>query len=357
MPIGADKFKDLPKTVNELLADRAIRHALYLERYKSHLVQELLKHFNASMEPELVAQIERNLRRVTRGSKALQTIFKRNGNLVRENYKAMEAKLYDHLRDFAKVESNWLIKTLETYMPVTWDFVAPGGALLKSLVTNQPMEGALVKDWFAELSRKAAFGINRQIQMGMVEGEGVEDIVRRIKGTRAANYSDGILNAPRHELRSVVRTSVSTIAHAARDEVYQSNTDVIKGVQIMATLDNRTCIECMNWDGNVYAVDSVPAVPAHYSCRCTTVPVLRSWRELGIDASEAPPGTRASMNGQVADTTTYPAWLKRQSAEVQNEALGTSRAKLFRSGQLKLNDFVNRENRQLTLKELEAKLN
>lgn len=356
MPIGADKFSELPESVNELVADRAIRHALYLERYKTHLVADLLSRFNRNLEPALVAKIQRSLERVTGTSKQLQAIFKYNGKLVREEYSVMEAKLYDHMRDFTTVESAWIIKTLETMMPIAWDFVAPNANLLKAMVTRQPMEGALVKDWFAKLSKDTAFAINRQIQLGMVEGEGIEAIVRRIKGTRAANYTDGILNASRSNLQSVVRTSVSTIAHASRDEVYRANTNVIKGVQIMATLDARTCVRCMNWDGNVYGVDEVPAVPGHYSCRCTTVPVLRSWKEMGVQAAEAPAGTRASMNGQVADAMTYPAWLKKQSAEVQNEALGMARAKLFRSGQLKLNQFIDRQNRRLTLKELAAKL-
>lgn len=357
MPIGADKFSELPETVNEMVADRAIRHALYLERYKTHLVHEILSQFNGSLEPSLMEKIERSLRRITGTSKQLQALFRYNGELVRDEYKVMEAKLYDHLRDFSKVESTWLIQTLGTTMPIAWDFVAPNANMLKALITQQPMEGAFVKDWFSKLSRDTAFAINRQIQMGMIEGEGIEPIVRRIKGTRAAKYSDGILNASRHSLRAVVRTSVSHVSHLSRDEVYRANTDVIKGIQWVATLDTRTCMECMNLDGRVYAVGEAPAIPAHYSCRCTTVPVLRSWRELGIDAKEAPPSTRSSMNGQVADTMTYPEWLKKQSVEVQNEALGEPRAKRFRSGQLKLNQFIDRQNRRLTLKELAAKLN
>jgi len=355
MPIGADKLSELPQTVNEMVADRAIRHALYLERYKTQLVEQVMAQFNREMQPELLAKIESSLQRVTGASKQLQTLFKHNGELIREHYKAMEAKLYEQLRDFTNVESSWLIKTLEQVNPIAWDFVAPSSAILNSLITQQPMEGALVKEWFGKLSKDTAFAINRQIQMGMIEGEGIEKIVRRIKGTRAAQYSDGILNASRHSLRAVVRTSVSNVAHLARDEVYAANTDVIKGIQWLATLDSRTCVECMNLDGKVYPVGEMPAIPAHYSCRCTSAPVLRSWKELGIDAKEAPASTRASMNGQVADTTTYPEWLKKQTAEIQDEALGVSRGRMFRSGQLKLNDFIDRQNRTLTLKELAKK--
>jgi len=266
MPIGADKLSELPQTVNEMVADRAIRHALYLERYKTQLVEQVMAQFNREMQPELLAKIESSLQRVAGTSKQLQTLFKHNGELIREHYKAMEAKLYEQLRDFTNVESSWLIKTLEQVSPIAWDFVAPSSAILKSLITQQPMEGALVKEWFGKLSKDTAFAINRQIQMGMIEGEGIEKIVRRIKGTRAAQYSDGILNASRHSLRAVVRTSVSNVAHLAREETYKANDDVVKGVQIQATLDTRTCPRCMNWDGETYEIGEGPRPPAHYSC-------------------------------------------------------------------------------------------
>jgi SPP1 gp7 family putative phage head morphogenesis protein len=359
MAIGDSKFKQLPKSVNELIADRAIRHALYLERYKTQMVNDILTEFNRTLSPELIAKIEKSLERITLKSKRMQILFKDNGELIREEYKVMEAKLYEQLRDFAKVESSWLIKTLENITPIAFDFVAPSANILKSLVTTKPMEGALVKDWFDKLARDTTFNVNRAIQInsaiqsGMIEGKGIADIVRSIKGTRAANYGDGILNAPRYQLNAVVRTCTSNVSHLAREEVYAVNTDVVKGVEIISTLDPHTCLECMNLDGKVFDIGEGRRPPFHHGCRCSDAPVLKSWKELGIDAKELDPGTRASMNGQVAATQTYPAWLKKQTTEIQNEALGVGRAELFRSGQLKLNDFINRLNKPLTLKELE----
>jgi len=372
------KLPELPTTVNELIADRAIRHALYLERYKTQVANDLLTQFNNSLEPALVAKIEKSLRRVTGKSKRLQALFKYNGELVRDEYIAMQAKLYSQLKDFTDVESSWLIKTLENTTPIAVDFVAPSAGMLKALVTTQPMEGALVKDWFGKLAKDTAFAVNRQIQMGMIEGEGIAKIVRRIKGTRAANYDDAILNISRRHLNAVVRTSVKNVSDAARDETYAANSDVVKGIQWISTLDSRTCLTCMNLDGKVFDIGEKPGVP-HFGCRCGDAPVLRSWKELGIPGlKELPPGTRASsaitkaekkrirklpkgekaeimskLNGQVPATQTYPAWLKKQTVDVQNDALGTPRAKMFRSGQLKLNEFIDRRNKPLTLKELE----
>jgi len=358
MPIGDDKFSELPHTVNELVADRAIRHALYLERYKTHLVNEILAEFNNRLEPALRERIEKSLQRVTVTNKQLRALFKHNGELVKAEYEVMEAKLYDQLRDVGQVESSWLIRTLQQTTPIACDVVSPNPNMLKALVIKQPMEGALVKDWFAKLSKDTAFAVNRHIQMGMIEGEGIEKIVRRIKGTRKAHYKDGILNARRNHLRAVVRTSVSHVSHGAREEVYKANTDVVKAVQIQATLDTRTCLECMNLDGKVFKVGDGRRPPFHYGCRCTDTPVLKSWKELDIKGlKEVPDSTRASMNGRVAATMTYAQWLRKQAVDVQNEALGKTRATLFRQGRLKLKQFIGRHNKPITLKALAKTLN
>jgi len=377
------KLPELPTSVNELIADRAIRHALYLERYKTQVVNDILTEFNNSLEPALVAKIEKSLHRMTGTSKHLQALFKYNGELVREEYIAMEAKLYGQLRDFAKVESAWLIQTMQNVMPIAYDFVAPSAVMLKSLVTTQPMEGALVKEWFGKLSRDTAFNVNKAIQMGMVEGEGIEKIVRRIAGTRAEKYGDALLEASRREIQTIVRTATGNVSNAARNETYAANSDVVKGVEIIATLDSGTCLKCGNLDGKQFPLDSGPRPTFHFKCKCGTVPVLKSWKELGIPLKELPPGTRASsaltktekkrirklpkeeqqkikskLTGQVPATQKYPDWLSKQTKAFQADAFGggpagMQRAEYFRSGKLKLNEFVDRRDRPLTLKKLE----
>lgn len=140
-----------------------------------------------------------------------------------------------------------------------------------------------------------------------------------------------------------------------RDELFQANADLIKGLKYVATLDSRTSDLCKSRDGKVYDLDKAPPLPAHVNCRSAYTPVLKSFRELGIDIDEAPSGTRASMNGQVPSDTTYSQWLKGQPVSVQNDALGVTKATLFRKGDLPLDRFINRNGHEYTLKELRAK--
>ncbi len=75
------------------------------------------------------------------------------------------------------------------------------------------------------------------------------------------------------------------------------NSDVIKGVKLRCALDESTCLTCLELDG----AQNPPALPIHEGCRCVTLPVTMTYRELGIDVPELPEGSRASAIGPVAN--------------------------------------------------------
>jgi hypothetical protein len=85
------------------------------------------------------------------------------------------------------------------------------------------------------------------------------------------------------------------------------------------------------------------------------MPLLRSWKELGVDLTDVPPADRASMNGLVPGTQTYNEWIVEEDERnpgAADEFLGPTRAALWRSGKLELGDFVNDRNRILTLDQI-----
>lgn len=127
--------------------------------------------------------------------------------------------------------------------------------------------------------------------------------------------------------------------------------------------------------------------PLHFGCRSLRVPVLdqeavsrrpakastergllREYaRREGLEAPtrrvDLPRGHKGTfdqyarrrvreLTGQVDPGTTYQTWLQRQSAEFQDDVLGTTRARLFRQGGLKLDRFVNRAGDEIPLAEL-----
>ena len=337
--------------VNDKVFSQAIRHSIDMERLKTAEVHELVGFFNKEVEPDLMAKIEKHLGKGTVTEKRLKELAKANKAVVAAGYQQMEDDFTESLKDIGVTEAEWNAAMLAKTVPIAIDFRTPHLGVLKGAIAKTPVHGKLLKDWFKSTGEQTSARVMQQVNIGMAQGESIDKIVRRIKGTQAAKYSDGILQESRRNIAAIVRTAIAQTANFSREEVYKANADVIKGVQMVATLDSRTTDICMAIDGKVFGVGEGPRPPFHWQCRTMTVPVLRSWKELGINLKEAPVGTRASMNEQVPAKTTYPAWLKTQSVEVQNDALGPVRARLFRQGKVKIDRFV-KDGRTLTLREL-----
>jgi len=120
------------------------------------------------------------------------------------------------------------------------------------------------------------------------------------------------------------------------------------------------CLRCAALDGKVYKyIDGTdhngPVLPLHPNCRCTYVPIVKSWKELGIDAAEFPPTTRAAFDGQVPDTMNYQQWLKMQDEGFQHDVLGENRFQLWNQGKLTFKQMVT-DKKILTLDELKKKM-
>lgn len=346
-------------TSNEILQDRAIRHALYLTRVSSReaaQMRALLEEASA----DVVALLERRLAKIrVRGrdigpdtTLRLRRLDKGLRDLLGAVYSEARDQLALDLDELAVNEATFQAGVIKTAAPVVVDLDVPAPSHLRAIVRARPFQGQLLREWFSDLEAAQRREIRRHVRLGIVEGEGIDQIVRRIRGTRAAGYADGVLEIGRRQAEAVVRAAVNHVSTAARSELAAANSDIIDREQILATLDSRTTPICRKRDGEVHEVGVGPRPPFHLGCRTTVVPVLKSWREMGIDIDDAPEGTRASLNGQVPASTTWPEWIEKQSFDVQSEALGKTRARLLRTGKVRASAFVDRRGRQFTLEDL-----
>ena len=126
-------------------------------------------------------------------------------------------------------------------------------------------------------------------------------------------------------------------------------------------LDNIVEITRFPFSGHVYNLQtennfySANDIIVH-NCRSTSVPIVKSWRDIGIDLDEAPEGTRSSMDGQVPADVTYEQWLKDKPEEFQNDVLGVGKAKLWREGKIGFTDLLDQRGNPLSLKQLRERL-
>ena len=201
----------------------------------------------------------------------------------------------------------------------------------------------------------------------MLAGETTSNIVDLIRGTEALRFKDGLMQTARNKAEALVRTSVQVVANEARIRTYESNRDVVKYIEWVSTLDSRTSSTCQVLDGKKWAVgtfkpigpnsQNFPGPTAHWNCRSTQVPVLKSWEELGSKRKfdEIPSSTRSSMDGQVSSKISYEDWLKSKGQEFQKEVLGPGKFELWKAGKIGFKDLTNSAGNPLTVGQLQLK--
>jgi SPP1 gp7 family putative phage head morphogenesis protein len=339
--------------LNEALFHAGVQHQIYLQRYATQTVRDMLELLNQSEIEITNALISADLTEFSQ--KRLRAMLAEIRAISSDAYQVLQKRLSGTLIDTARYEADFNANLIESLAPVEITLVRPSLDTLSALLTSKPMQGRFIADELKELDAGRIKQIEQALRMGIIEGETNADIMRRIRGTKAQQYKDGILQRSRDDVERLVRTSITHITARARDELYQENQSVVKAWRFTATLDRRTTVICASLDGQVFDLGSGPMPPRHYNCRSSSTPILRSWEELGISAKEASPSTRASMDGQVPDSLTYQEWLKKQSAEVQDDVLGKTKGQLFRDGGLTLDRFVDFKGDIYTLAQLKAR--
>jgi len=337
-------------TANEEVLDASVRHQIGILRYSSSVVRKVVALLNR-VDDRLVGELaKRGIGDESFTKRRLELLLDSVRAIIAEAYGRATTTLNDELKSLASYERDFQIDMLRGAF--RFDYIKPTSAQLYAAVTARPFEGRLLKDWYTDLEAGAYRRLRDTIRMGYVEGRTNDQIIRDIRGSRAAQYKDGVLEVSRRGAEATVRTAINHTATIARNETYKENASVIKGVVWVSTLDMRTTAVCRARDGHVYPLDSGPRPPAHIGCRSSTAPLLKSWKEMGINLKEALEGTRASMDGQVPASMTYQDWLRKQSKDVQDDILGVDKGKLFRKGGLPLDRFVDRSGKELTLEQL-----
>ncbi len=341
-------------TVNNALLDEQVNHNIDLQIYGNGVVNRLIKILN-KVDADLFAQLTAKLETLPASSftvERLDLLLSSVRTLNAQVYSEVSTELNNDLKALVEYEAGYQLALFQNTIPVQISFASVNIEQAYAAALARPFQGKLLREWMAGLEADRAAKIRDAVRIGYVENETLTQIKQRIRGTRALNYSDGLLQISRNNTETIVRTALNHYSNFAKERFYEANESVIKGLRWTSTLDARTSSICQARDGKIYPLDSGARPPAHMNCRSIMVAVTKSWKELGIDEQELPASTRASMDGQVPDSLTYQTWLEKQSTARQTEILGVTKAKLFNEGGLTLDRFVNNKGHTYTLEEL-----
>lgn len=341
-------------TANHHIQDELTARDVELERYKRGVTIRVLN-LLARLEEDLVKQmaaLDPTQVQPRYKQARLTRLLAEMAALVDQYGAALEQEVLPDLSQLAKDEAAFGVKMFKGVIPVAVETIVPAAATLQAAVMSRPFQGRLLKEWVKDHPPAVRMRLRNVIRQGVADGSTIDQMVRTVRGTAASGYTDGVMATNRRGAEAMVRTAVQHTVSSAREATYDANEDLIKGVRMVATLDGRTTLFCMAIDGKVFPVNKGPRAPFHVGCRTSSVPVLKSWKELGLDLKDAPDGTRASMDGQVAAETTYNTWLKGRPAAFQDEVLGATKGALYRRGGLSIDKFVDKSGKAYSLDEL-----
>ena len=348
--------------LSDLLARNFTTHGVELMRYATLSTRNVLKML-LDLQDELVRKlISSRLGEAERGR--LAALLRSTRQTLTEGYSAIEQQVASGFRDLALTEASVTARIMNSALTV--DFLSPElpSSTLKALTSKTLVLGAPSHEWWGKQAAETAFRFAQQMRLGITQGETNAQLVQRVRGTATV---PGLLRTSGRNAEALVRTSVLTVSNAARLATFKANADVLKGVQQVSTLDNRTTDVCIAYDLATWDLEGEPTgktklpfnggPPRHWNCRSVLVPLTKSWEELGTKAKKEfdSPGARAAMDGQTAAALTYEEWLAGQSQKQQDEVLGAGRAQLWRDGKIGLTDLINQRGRPLTLGQLQEK--
>jgi SPP1 gp7 family putative phage head morphogenesis protein len=366
----------MPTRFADVVADRFAFHEVNLARLEAGHQQRLLQALR-KLEADLVKQIERagadgRSFTVTR-SKAL---LAETRSVIQSHYQGVYELHRDQLIDLGLYEAKESSQLVNRRLGVRLLAVGVPESVIESMLKDNIVLGVPLKSFWERQAGGLQEAFTRELRSAVFAGETTNQVIRRVRGTAAAKYKDGIMETSRRGADAVVRTSAQSILNDARMKVYQANKDVIEGVQAQVTLDNRTSAICMARSGFAWDLDGKPLPgtetdedfpgppPWHPNCRSTLIPIMRSIGEIVEDpdvdrkvrevAEDVPRATQSSMDGQVAQTLTYEDWLKTKSEAFQKEVLGPGKWELWQKGEIGLKDLTDQRGRSLTLEQLKA---
>lgn len=331
---------------------------------------------------DLKADIERSIRtnaptevsRVPYQKARLKSLLGEVDDLIAANLRKVRTKVIRDLQQVADEEAQKLVADMRMVLGVEFSVPTITAEQIMKLADDTLIEGAPSAEWWSRQIPKLRMRFADQMRAGIARGETTDQLVNRIRGLKARGPQPGIaglMDMAERDLYALVRTSVQSVANAAHLEVMDKNDDVVKGIMWVSTLDSRTTPICQALDGKTWDNERkpighkfpFPGPIAHWGCRSTQTPLLKSWEELAREAGgdttlaakldKMPEGNRASLDGAVPQSFKYEDWLKKQPEARQIKILGPRRFELWADGKIKsLTELVSPRGDAIPLRDL-----
>lgn len=380
-------------TANERLIDLFLQRQIRLNRMtrsEATTILRLLRESDNALDGFLQRQS---------GSFAMRRMRKALREIRGPALRQVEARIAELMQQAAAQEAQVTQQLVNRVLPLEVQMGPSAPPPVGNMPFGDPQRQHTLNQWMSQLRVADENRILGAVQAGMTQGATVPQIAQSVQAAAAVT---------RNHADAIARTAINHASNVAREKAFTEMNDVMKALRWTSTLDGRTSPVCRGRDGQMkptagYDWKDIPephlpgdvSPPAHIRCRSTLIGVLdsgsvadqlqgqdratvrdtRTGRQQQIDfkrMERQTPGWStmsraerlavskrirddwaAQYIGRVPAVTRYPEWLRSQPRSFVNEVMGPTRAKLFLSGKLRMEQFVDQATgRQYTLAKL-----
>jgi SPP1 gp7 family putative phage head morphogenesis protein len=357
-------------TVNQQLADSAVLSGIAVNRFAKKVRGDVLG-LLGQLRDSLTAKLNSDAVMTDWSRQRATDLLKFAQSTIDGAYQKIGQKTVADMNGLAGVEVQKLTKTVNTAVGVELSAkMAPQQLEAIASTDKLLVQGATQGAWWKKQENDLQHGFSTQIKLGLVSGKTIQDMVKATKNLIDTKHAG--------QAEALVRTATATVQSAAQKKYFDANVDILKGIQFCATICRRTCLTCASLDGKAWTYPGLEPIghamkfpgwaPLHFGCRCTAVPVMRSWKELANvkvkdqddakveelfqaklkekgfseeKAAQIHMNQRASMDGQVPQSLNYEQWLKSKPVELQQQVLGQQRWQLWYDGKASLSQMTD----------------
>lgn len=260
----------MAKKIDKDLFDRLVNRQIAVGRYAERQAYEIIKLLNRA-DKELLAKIIDRGESDSFTGRRLEALLKETRSMVDKSYRELFDATKTEMVQFAPHAGEFAAATLSMSLPAAWSPVAISDEQLVAIVDKTPIsigkdKKLLLEEVFSSMAANKEEAIRGALRLGMVLGEDVPTMVRRLKGTKAAQYQDGLLEGSRKSMAAIVRTTTAHVNNVATQAIYAKNKDVLKGWLYVATLDSRVCSLCFSQSSKAFPIGEGPKPPRHVNC-------------------------------------------------------------------------------------------
>lgn len=344
-------------STRQFLINASTKHQIFLLRYAGSTFNQMLPFIDDTINKAIMllskAKTDFSKTRYTTLLKELQQVQLIIYNNMAKSTRKQALSLAKYEADFTKrmVESS--ITNSSTFIAQTPTVNQLKDAALTSIMDTVPgfnkQDGTTIGKALEDFGKQKASELVREVRTGFALGQTTSDIAKSLMSTIGVRI--------KNQAYALARTITNHVANTSRLEFYKENADIIIGYQVIATLDNKTSLTCINLDHEIFKPEDFIEPPYHWNCRSTFIGVI----DPSLDAGPMVKGDRVAKgaNGMISHintNTSYKTWLKDQPDAFKIEVLGVQRTKLFNAG-MGLDKFVDHNYKPITLDQLKDKDN